>query len=137
MIRALALSLLFVGACAGDDETDPNSVDCGDVDGNGGDTGDVPPLLGDWTTSFGQAFLDGTCDGTDVPTAPLDFLNQPALLDGSVPNAVLLPFADNQDYTLRGSTGKDGAIAMSGSVVAGGVTLYTAIGGMVYEDASG
>ncbi|MFK7930338.1 MAG: hypothetical protein AB8H79_19270, partial [Myxococcota bacterium] len=46
-------------------------------------------------------------------------------------------FADNQDYTLRGSTGKDGAIAMSGSVVAGGVTLYTAIGGMVYEDASG
>lgn len=137
MMRAIALSLFLLGGCAGEDDPTDASVDCGDVDGNGGDTGDVPPLLGDWTSNYGQAFLDGNCRGEDVPKALLDFLEQPSLLEGSVPNAVRLTFADNQELTLRGSTGKEGAMAMSGVIPAGGVLLHTAIGGMVYEDAAG
>ena len=139
-LSLVAASLLaattLMSACKDGGETDEVTAECGDPDGNGGDTGDVPNLLGDWTGNFGQRFVDGNCAAEDVPTALLDFLEQPFLLEGSVTQA-RITFADNSTYTLRGVAAPTGAMAMSGVVPAGGVQLHTAVGGMVYEDATG
>lgn len=135
-LRLLFLAGLLV-ACAGDgDDTDGALSECGDIDGNGGDTGDVPNTLGNWTASYGGKFLDGNCRSEDVPKETLDFLAQPFLMEGSA-RATRATFADNPDLALRGTTAPSGALALSGIIVAGGVDLHTAVGGMLYEDASG
>lgn len=134
---ALFVAIGFMVGCGGGGDTDGGgSVACGDPDGDGGDTGDVPNLLGDWTASYGQAFLDGSCRAEDVPTETLDFLEQPFLVEGSV-SQIRMTFGGNDDLVLRGAGAPSGALAMSGIIVAGGVDLHTAVGGLVYEDASG
>jgi len=132
----LALSLIALTGCNGDGDTDFDQAECGDPDGNGGDTGDVPNVLGNWTASYGDAFVDGNCRAEDVPTEVLDFLEQPFLLEGSTA-AARITFADNPDLVLRGPVAPTGAMAMSGVIPAGGVNLHTAVGGLVYVDASG
>jgi hypothetical protein len=134
MKRASILSFLL--ACGGEGETD-GAAACLDPDGGGGDTGDVPSLIGDWTGDVGQSFLDNPCPADEVPTAALDFLDQPFLLDGSVPAAVRVTFSDNPDYRLRGVASPGGAFAVSGIVEAAGAQLYTSLGGTVWEEQPG
>ena len=138
MTRRLAVLLLVLGTagCNGGNETDGGTAECGDPDGSGGDTGDVPNLLGDWTGSYGGAFLDGNCSSDDVPKEVLDYLKQPFLVQGS-PTSIRATFGGIDDYTVRGVASPTGSMAMSGVIVAGGVDLHTALGGLLYEDASG
>lgn len=134
----LVLVVLLMAACNGNDDTDPDSMDiCGDPDGDGGDTGDVPNLISSWTGSFGQVFTDNNCPPDTVSIAQLDYLEQPFEVDGSVPSAIRLTFADNSAYRLRGTASPNGSWAMSGPIEAGGRTLYTSVSGMVYTDATG
>ena len=135
-VLALLLPLVLL-ACNGDDDTDPSLAgDCGDPDGDGGDTGDVPNLLGSWTGNFGLTFLDGNCPSDKVPKATLDYLEQPFVIEGSVPSAIVATFANNPDLRLRGTASPSGSWAMSGPIEHTEVTLYTAIGGMLYTDQS-
>jgi hypothetical protein len=137
MTRSLTLGLLLLTACGGGDTDDDAALRCGDPDGDGGDTGDVPSLIANWNGDFGDQWLQNTCPGDQVPESILDFLEQRFAVEGSVPDAIRLTFAGNPDLRLRGTATPSGAWAMSGPVVQGGVTMYTAIGGLVYEDASG
>ena len=68
---AVAAGLLFVTASCGkgdDDSSNDGSAtagmtaeECGDIDGNGGDSGDVPNILGAWNASFASIVYDGGC----------------------------------------------------------------------------
>ena len=132
--RALFLFAALMACGGGSDATD-GADPCGDPDGDGGDTGDVPNLLGNWTATIGQVVFDGTCQGTDVSRDTLDFLKQPIMLEGS-PTNLRLTFADDSNLVLRGTASPTGAIAASGIITAAGADLHTAVGGMVYYDAS-
>ena len=137
MTRLFCLTLLLV-ACSGDGDSGVgDDIDCGDPDGNGGDTGDVPSLIGEWTGSYGQVLIDNNCPPEQVPTETLDFLKQPFSLDGAVPAAIRITFDDNPDLRLRGPAAPSGGLATSGAIEQSQATLYTAIGGMVYEDSTG
>ena len=66
---AVAAGLLLVTASCGkgdDDSSNDASAsagmtaeECGDIDGNGGDSGDVPNILGAWNASFASIVYDG------------------------------------------------------------------------------
>ncbi len=59
------IAVMAVLSCKGSDDTalvDEFDI-CGDVDGPGGDTGDVPNVLGKWTVTFASnLYDDGACD---------------------------------------------------------------------------
>ncbi|MFT7519328.1 MAG: hypothetical protein ACI9MC_001468 [Kiritimatiellia bacterium] len=138
MPRCLLLLALLTSGCNGDSETDPSyDGDCGDPDGSGGDTGDVPSLLGSWTSNYGLSFLDGNCPSDQIPSASLDFMEQPFEVEGSVPSAVVMTFAKDPDLRLTGTVSPGGAWAMSGTIERGQTTLYVALGGLLYSDQSG
>jgi hypothetical protein len=137
MTRALCLALLLIACKGGDTAVDGLPEECGDPDGEGGDTGDVPGLIGDWTASYGQVLIDSNCPPEQVPKETLDFLKQPFYLDGAVPAAIRITFDDNSDLRLRGPAAPTGGLATSGAIEMTNATLYTAIGGMVYTDSTG
>ena len=135
-LAALATLLFLTGCGGGGDDTDLGDVDCSDPDGWGGDTGDVPPLAGNWTPTVGSFFRQDACSAAEVPDYELDFLERPFLLEGGS-NSIRVEFADDPTYALYGRSAPNGSLSVSGRVQRDELPLYVAVGGMVYEDSSG
>ncbi|MFT5684875.1 MAG: hypothetical protein ACI8RZ_005820, partial [Myxococcota bacterium] len=50
------LSAALLAGCTDKNEDSAGTTDgaeCGDIDGSGTDTGDIPNILGNWNTTFG------------------------------------------------------------------------------------
>lgn len=140
MKPALFVSLLLpLAACGGDksssDSTNgASSADCGDVDGEGGDTGDVPNILGAWTTSYGtNRFDDGVCSVPGLTSAEIGEVMAGVLkIDGRVPDAVYATL-NNGDDRFYGLVNSQGGVVFTGSVEKAGHTLYISFGGLLYR----
>lgn len=136
-----AVALLFtataIHACkeAGEDEDeDTNASDeCGDPDGDGGDTGDMPNVLGAWTVTFGSNIYDAnTCS---APGLTADDLSEPlgGAMDigGRIPDRLFATFS-GYEAEYSGLENPLGGIVFTGVTTKAGHTLYTSFGGHLY-----
>lgn len=140
-MRALALTLLLPLVACGKGEADadsaPASADaasCGDLDGEGGDTGDLPNLLGGWTTQFGtNRYDDGSCSVSGLTAAELgEVLGGVLKIDGRVPDA-LYATLNNDELRYYGLLNTSGGVVFTGTTEKAGHTLYVSFGGLLYR----
>jgi hypothetical protein len=105
---------------------------CGDVDGPGGDTGDVPDVLGKWTTTFGMNLYDsGLCNVSGLELDDLHWLQGALEIDGRTPDMLYIDI--DEDTRMWGLLNHLGGIVLTGTKVQQGHTLYISIGGHLYE----
>lgn len=124
-------------SCSGDDSAtttdEPSDCNCGDVDGNGGDTGDVPAVLGSWNVSFGEEQYSAIdCSYEGLTQEDLEFMDGAMTIDGRVPDRLYAEFSidGNRYYGLQAETG---GIVFSGQKDYRGYTLHISFGGLVYD----
>ena len=140
---ALAAGLLFVTASCGkgddDSSTDGSATggmtaeECGDIDGNGGDSGDVPNILGAWNASFASiVYGDGGCSvpglGADDMRAMLDGV---MYIDGRVPDRLFATFNQDEERYF-GLENAQGGVVFTGTKTFTGHVLYISLGGLLY-----
>jgi hypothetical protein len=134
----LALAVTVLVSCKGDEDdtsdADEDTEECGDVDGPGGDTGDVPNVLGAWTVTFGSnIYDDNTCNSPGLTNSDLnEFLSGAMTVGGRVPNTLVAEFSgfDTQYWGLENHLG---GIVFTGVRETRGHTLYISFGGHLYE----
>jgi hypothetical protein len=134
-MRPLLYSLLLLMACNNDsvEETGRDAL-CGDIDGDGGDTGDIPNVLGQWTGQFALTMFDENCTGVDKTDVP--YLTGPFEINGYVPTGLRLDFDSDKDRRLRGALSTTGGVTFAGQFDQSEGLLNFAVGGLLYEDAS-
>jgi len=136
----LLLSLLI--ACAGDSSEDEDEDDggtsggtadsCGDIDGSGGDTGDVPNVLGSWTATFGTyLYADNGCDVEGLEADDMSWLTGALDIDGRVPEPLIA--STDPDTEFMGMVNNQGGIVFTGAVEEDGHMLYVSFGGLLYD----
>ena len=128
------LSLLL--ACAGGADDTGSAADdaCGDIDGAGTDTGNVPNVLGNWTSTFGQNFYDDDCSATSLSASSETWIGS-FTVDGRAPDALYLEFGDDGER-FWGAMDSQGGITFAGAHAHEAGTLHVQFGGLVYEDAT-
>jgi hypothetical protein len=138
LTRCVALSFTLA-ACGGDtksaaDSSGGDAESCGDIDGEGGDTGDVPNILGAWTTSYGtNRFDDGVCSIPGLSSDEIsDVMAGVLKIEGRVPDAVYATL-NNGDDRFYGLVNSQGGVVFTGSVEKAGHTLYVSFGGLLYR----
>lgn len=134
MTRLLLLALL-VGCGKGADDSSGAADDdtCGDPDGPGGDTGDVPSLLGAWTSSFAQDFYDDSCTADNLGQTTEGWIGA-FTVTGSVENGFLLEFTQTDDEKYYGRMDPFGGVTFSGLHTHSAGPMYAQFGGIVYHD---
>lgn len=122
------------GESSDDSSTGASAESCGDVDGAGGDTGDVPNLLGAWTTTFGQnLYDDGFCSVPGLEVADIQqFMNQVFTIDGRAPDGLYAHFGAETDL-MPGLINANGGVVFTGTRQEGSHTLYVSVGGLLYR----
>jgi len=138
-VRCLSLlsTLACVASCkdAAEDEDDGSGVssECGDPDGDGTDTGDVPNVLGAWTVTFGSNVYDA--NGCSAPGLTVDDLAEPLggamEIGGRIPDRLVASFS-GYDAEYDGLESVLGGIVFTGITEKAGHTLYTSFGGHLY-----
>ncbi len=134
------LAFLLLAACApgadsGDSSGDGSS--CGDPDGNGGDTGNIPDVLGLWTTTLGAEYWN---DGCAVPNFDLSSESEwigAFEVKGSAPSSLYAYFQDEPEERLEAAVDLRGGFTMSGLHQHEAGPLYVNFSGLVYTDNNG
>lgn len=135
LLAPLALgALVSCGDKDDEDEDDTGSSECADIDGAGGDTGDVPSLAGEWTVAFGQNLYDAeACDAVGLTQEDLaEILAGPLQIEGGVPRGLRASFA-GFDTVYDGLAAAEGGVVFNGSTVKQGNMLYVSFGGHNYN----
>lgn len=133
-LRLLTL-VTFVGiGCKGgtpdSNDTDPFAI-CGDIDGEGGDTGDVPNLLGNWTVDFGRNLFMEDCGVPGLEAGSETWLDGAMEIRGRVPNNLYATF-NGAEERFFGLQANNGGVSFSGIHEDSLGTMYAAFGGMAY-----
>ncbi len=134
----LLSALLATSSCKGDDgdsaaPAGASGDDCSDVDGPGGDTGNVPAVLGSWNVSFGEERYNAVeCDYEGLSADDLEFLDGAMVIDGRVPDTLYAEFRvdDTRYWGLQDSLG---GIVFTGQRDYREYTLHVTFGGHVFE----
>jgi hypothetical protein len=132
------LLLALLAGCrglGGDSAAGGDDAACGDIDGEGTDTGDLPNVLGNWTTTFGlQLFHDG-CGVTGLNQDEMTWINGAAMeIDGRAPDQLYAKFTRDEDERFWAAMNSQGGIAFAGTHEMGGHVLHVAFGGLLYEN---
>ena len=131
----LPLALLLAACEAATDTSDPAAVaSCGDVDGNGGDTGNVPNILGDWTSTYGVGW-DDDCTADDFSSTSEDWIG-PFTVSGAI-GALTAEFHDDPDQTYQAAIDNNGGFTMTGVREHDAGTIHANFSGLVYAGTSG
>lgn len=134
-VASLAPALL---ACAdrrgGDDTVSAVPDECGDIDGAGGDTGNVPNILGSWTATMGAKHFEESCGlaglakGADTP------VHGAMEIKGRVPDQLYLVFDEDSGERFFGLEAATGGVTFSGLHESSDGNMHVAVGGLVYDD---
>ena len=130
MLCAVALTL---GCSSGQDS---GGDDCfsGDIDGLGTDTGNIPQLYGNWTTTFGARSFHDECNIEGLDRSDFDWLNGGAMEIGGRLDDVEVTFAGAQDADLKATMSSFGGVTISGRYTFRGEELHIAMGGLLFEN---
>lgn len=122
---------LSLGCSGGADDT--VDVSCGDLDGTGGDTGDLPSLQGEWSMDFGEDTWWDDCDIAEFGQGSEGWLNDNFTVTGQVPDRFHATL-DGDSY--GGLQEPGGGVVFTGTRIdrdLGAVTV--SFGGHPYSDA--
>jgi hypothetical protein len=132
-------TLLLAAGCflGGDDDDTVETGDpmwCGDVDGDGGDTGDTPNVLGYWNGSFATNFFKENCGIGDLDEGSFGWLEGPLTIEGYAPDGLRAIFDDDRENRLHGAISYTGGLAFAGKHPSAWGDMYVGVTGLVYED---
>lgn len=132
---ALLPGALLLGACAKPTDDSVGAGDaCGDVDGSGHDTGNIPNLLGYWSSTFGAEFYDdGTCAIEDLTRDSETWIGAFQIV-GSPSSSFYLSFADREDEKFWGAIDDFGGLTFTGEHHHASGTMYAQFSGLLYHD---
>ena len=123
---------VFLG-CSGNLDTAVN--DCnGDIDGLGTDTGNLPGLYGNWTTTFGSRSFYEDCGLEGLNHDAFSWVNGGVMNIGGRLDAPTVTFAGLPDAELTATMSQYGASTISGRAMFRGQELHIAIGGLLFEN---
>lgn len=131
LVRSSIL-LLLVSCTAGDGDTAATAATCGDPDGFGTDTGDLPNMLGNWTSTFASGYYDDDCATDNLSDDSEDWISS-FEIDGRAPDALYLTFQDSPER-FWGAMDQNGGITFTAAHAHTAGTLYVQFGGLVYHD---
>lgn len=131
-IAALLSSLLLPACFGGDKDQETGASSCGDLDGSGGETGDLPDITGFWTATFGtRAFYDD-CDVAGLSQDDMDWLNGSVIeVKGTPPDNIAADIDDERFYGLENDYG---GVSFTGVHEQGGYSLVATFGGLLYNN---
>ncbi len=135
-MKTFAFGFLAFGlqACAGGaGESGVVVDDCGDVDGDGTDTGDVPDLAGSWTTSFAQDFYDDTCSADNLDQTSESWISA-MQVQGSVPSLAMYFGTERGDEQFYGMVDRNGGVTFAGEHAHPSGTMHAQFGGLAHHD---
>jgi hypothetical protein len=130
-------ALLALLACSDATDTALTGEACGDIDGSGTDTGDVPDVGGSWTSTFASNYYDDDCTAANLSATSETWIGA-FTVGGAAPAGLYLYWGPRDNPT---SERFDGAMDPLGGLTFSGVrshpagTLHTQFGGLLYEDA--
>ena len=136
LAAALLAPSLF--ACAdrraGDDSVGELPNECGDIDGDGGDTGNVPNILGSWTATMGAKHFEETCGLAGLSKGADTVVHGAMEIKGRVPDQLYLVFDEDSGERFFGLEAATGGVTFSGVHTSNDVDMHLAVGGLVYDD---
>lgn len=135
MKNILLFSLLM--SCGGkDDSATSTTSTCGDPDGSGTDTGNIPDLSGDWTSSFALEYYTDTCTAENFNQTSETWIGS-LTVGGSAPDDLYIYFdstvTSDTEYFF-GAVDRHGGVSFSGPHAHAAGTVYAQFGGLVYHD---
>lgn len=135
--RMLVLALLALVACKGSDSGDTGPSDplwCGDVDEAGGETGDVPNIVGQYQGYVAPNFFKENCGLSGLDEGALFFLGQDLEIEGFAPDGLALIAQEDRTKQLRGIISPTGGVNFSGRRPTSWGVMNIAVGGLLYSD---
>jgi hypothetical protein len=129
--------LVLSGGCFGgsNDTGGANDDLCGDIDGDGSDTGDLPNVLGNWTTTFGLSLFDDTCNIQGINQDEMTWINGAAMeVDGRAPDQLYVTFDSSSDEKFWGVMNGSGGIVFTGHHEMEGYDLNVTFGGLLFDN---
>ncbi len=137
MLTTCAALVSCGGDKSEDKETGAQGVDgeCGDVDGTGGDTGDVPNILGTWTVTVGtNVYDDGFCSVEGLEADDLSAWMSGAMrIEGAPPDSLEAVFDLADGDSFHGLENPRGGIVFTGDRDWAGHRVYISFGGLMYR----
>jgi hypothetical protein len=130
----LMLGLL---GCSGDgaDSSVSDSTECGDLDGSGSDTGDLPNILGNWTSTFGNQLDFETCGITGLKPSDMDWIDGSAFsIDGTPPSGLYAEFTRTEGERFYGIESSHGGVVFSGIHTEQGYDMHVSFGGLLFSN---
>lgn len=130
----ILLSLLL--ACSESSSDTAAASACGDADGPGTDTGNLPDVLGSWTSQFATDFYDDDCTAASLSATSETWIGA-LTLTGSAPQALRLawgPLDNPNGEPFYGVMDPRGGVSFSGTREHPAGTLHAQFGGLVYDD---
>ena len=134
--RAL-VSLALLGGCTdrGAGESTSEEDLCGDLDGSGEDTGNIPNLLGNWTSDFGASLFESNCGIAEFDAGSEAWIDGAMEVRGRVPDQLYVVFGDDSGERFFGLVSNNGGVSFSGIHEDSQIgTMYAAFGGLAYYD---
>ncbi|MFZ5481551.1 MAG: hypothetical protein ACOZNI_32615 [Myxococcota bacterium] len=130
--------ILALLACTAtiDDSGAAADCECGDPDGPGGDTGDIPDVFGTWTSTWASAWYEDNCTAEGLDQGSEDWIGAFSIR-GTAPDALYVYFGPESDpVTDRffGAMDTYGGFTMSGRYDHNAGQMYVQFGGLVYPD---
>ena len=130
----LLIGLLVCG-CGGDGASETgDGAACGDLDDDGGDTGNIPNVLGRWTTNFATTWFDESCNLGGLDQSSEAWLTSAMSIEGYVPDGLAGVLSAEEDVEYRGIVSRGGGMVFTGVRDSQFGTMYVSINGLVYED---
>lgn len=135
------ISLLVLLACGTPEDSGAVvAQECGDIDGEGGDSGDVPSAIGTWTTSsrFGSWWED-SCSAEDFDQSSETWIGA-FYVEGEAPVNLYVyfgPRGEPRTDRFWGAVDDYGGISFSGLVDHSAGTLHANFSGKLFTKTSG
>ncbi len=130
----LCLTLSACGLRGDDADTAPLAEECGDLDGvSGTDTGNLPNILGNWTTIFANQLDYENCGITGLKPSDMHWIDGAALeIDGTPPGAMVSEFASVPEERFYGIVSTYGGVVFSGIHYENDYELHVSFGGLLF-----
>lgn len=109
----------------------------GDPDGAGTDTGNIPDMYGNWTTTFGtRAFYDD-CNAENFSLDAMEWINGAAMeVGGRLPDRLEATFTLNEGV-FQGMVSDYGGVTFAGYTTVRALDTYVSFGGLSFINNDG
>ncbi|MDP6933232.1 MAG: hypothetical protein QGG40_09970, partial [Myxococcota bacterium] len=129
ILLAAGLALPTAGCGSRSDDTSASS-ECGDIDGP---NGEIPNILGSWTSTFGNQVFDENCGIEGLKHDDFSWLNGGAFeIEGRVPDMLYIDMEEDERFW--GLENDAGGVVFTGTHEDEGHDLVTTVGGMLFTN---